>query len=706
MFRTAFLAGALGLVACTSAHSQTAQINEDENRTESEQTWSIERIEIKGTMSKPYGADDASVTRVPIPLIETPQSIQVLTPTLLSEQEVNTLSDALLNVSGVIPSAPSEMVLANPAVRGFEAEIYVDGLIGYGDTAVIDPASLIGVERVEVAKGPSSVLFGGGSGAPVGGLINVVTKTPTAEAFTRVGLRTGSFQTFTPNVDINLPIGDRAGFRLPAEYHKSNDYIDDVEIERLTLNPSFSFALSDQTELLLRAGYNRIEQLEYAGLPAEVADRDDVDRFQFPGATDTPDTEIENLSLHSTLTHRFSDNLEGTLQLRRFSNRFDEFATTPFFEFFPVEGTSAPIIRGILPVDTLQWTLDASLTATFETGRVEHTLLGGITYDDTNYEGATGFDLVPIGIYDYVSETPELVFGDAPALDTFLESDYKTLAGYVQNHMRINDRLNLLIGARLSHYELTEIEGGQGTDENFTRFDPRIGATFEFSEGFSAFAGWSTGSRLSLFFVAEDEEPPELETSESFEVGLKFNLDRIGLSGTIAAFNITRDNVPTDDPVNFLKSIQTGEQESEGFEIDLVWEPTRQLSVLLSAAFTDAEVTQDTEIPVGDGIPRIPEYSGRLAARYRFDGALSGLGIGAGFTWSSEAEITLPNSFQSDNYGVFDLQASYAFDRYRIGLTIQNLLDADYFTPYQYFSQAVVRPGAPRSAFITLGAEF
>ena len=669
-------------------------------------SWRGDEIVVTARKQSPYGANEAAVSRMPVPLEQIPQSIQVLTPALLEEQELSNLAAALLNVSGVVPSQPSEIVLSNPVVRGFEAELFVDGLLGYGDTAVADPASLIGVERIEVAKGPTSVLFGGGTGAPVGGLINVVTKAPEADAFATLALRTGSFATFAPSVDINLPLGQRAGFRLPAEYHRSDDYVDEVEIERWSLNPSLGVAISAATDALFRVGYNRIEQLEYVGIPAAVVDVDGVDAFQFTSAADAPDTVIENLTMHATLTHRFSDSLSGTFQLRRFENSFDEFSSSPFFAFFPLVDTAAPQIRGSLPVDTTEWTADASVTAAFRAIGAQHTLLAGLTWDDTNYVGATGFDLfTPLGPYDYLTETPRLSFGEVPPLTTFLESDYRTIALYVQDHIRFGERTSLLIGARASRYELVERQGGQGTDETFDRVDPRVGVTIEMVPGLSAFAGWSTGSRLSLFFASADGSPPELETSESVEAGLKFHRDDIGLSGTVAGFRILRENVPTPDPGSFVTSIQTGEQEAVGVEMDLIWEPVAALSVLLTAAYTDSEVTRDTVIPEGAGIPRVPDYSGRVAARYRFSGRLEGLGVGAGLTWAAPAELTLPNSFESDAYSVIDLQASYSFGRYRLGLTIENLADEDYFRPYQYFAQAVVRPGMPRAAFVTLSAD-
>src|SRR5690606_15006125 len=154
------------------------------------------------------------------------------------------------------------------------------------DTAVIDPSSLIGVERIEVAKGPTAVLFGGGTGAPVGGLINLVTRTPKPEAFAEVGVRTGSFGLVAPWVDANLPLGEKAGFRIAAVYSDSDSYIDEVTTRRLTVHPSLAVAFSDATDLVLRGQYSRIEQLEYSGIPTAVARLPNVDPFQFTSAPD------------------------------------------------------------------------------------------------------------------------------------------------------------------------------------------------------------------------------------------------------------------------------------------------------------------------------------------------------------------------------------------------------------------------------------
>lgn len=513
-------------------------------------------------------------------------------------------------------------------------------------------------------------------------------------------MRAGSFGLLQGRGDLNW--GDEiGGLRLLGEYTKDGDPIDRVSIDRFSLNPSARIALGPDTDVLVRGTYSHVSQLEYAGLPAEIARRDDVPDFRFSGATDAPRTTIENLILDGLVTHRFSDNLSGTVQVRRYESRFDEQATFPFLAFFPLTGTEAVLFKGRLPIAIDQTTADASLTAKFETGALSHVLLAGATADVTDYDGAIGFEL--LGTLDYADPDSDLNYGAPPATNPVVNR-YLTKALYVQDQMKIGP-VSLMAGLRYSALSLRELVGGNGLSETWHQWDPRLGATVEVTPGVALFAGWAKGSRLTIFFSGS--EPPVPERSESFEGGVKFGLSDIGLSGTLAAFQITRQNVPTPDPLNPFANVQSGEQRSRGLEADLIWEPTKSFSVLASYAWTDAKVTEDNAIPVGDRLPRVPEHSGRIAARYRvLDGALKGFGVGAGITAATAAEITLPNSFKGDGWAVADLQASYETGPFRVAVSVENLFDRRYFIPYQYLAQAAVRPGDPRSAFVTVGVRY
>ncbi|MEO0462055.1 MAG: TonB-dependent siderophore receptor [Pseudomonadota bacterium] len=705
----ALLAGTMLSIASPALAQDAEEKPETSEDTTRQGGWTPEGILVLGK-GETYTADQANVTRTPIPLNEVPQSIQVITDELIEDQELVTLDEALRNVSGVVPSLPSELVLANPIVRGFEAEIFTDGLIGYGDTAVVDPGSLWNVERIEVAKGPTSTLFGGGTGSPVGGLINLVSKTANGQDIVKGRVRVGSFQNRSVAADMGAAITDELSVRVVGEYQAASDNIDVVEIERILISPSVRWAPSDNTEVVGRFTYTEIDQLEYAGLPAIFQDDDRIDPERFTGATNAPNTNVQNLTAQLEWTQRLTDGLTFNLRGRRYENDFQEFASSPFLAFFPcgaasgLNETSCPQIRGQLPASVDEWTVDGSLTAEFTTGAIEHVVLAGIQWDQADYNAASGFDLFNVFPFDYAEPAADFDFFPIPALTTFLENRYDTFAVYAQDQVTIADRVHILASIRFSELSIDERLGGAGNNETFREWDPRFGVTVDVVDGVSVFAGYATGSRLSVFF--NGTEPPLPERSESYEAGIKFGLDELGLSGSLSAYRIDRTNVPTPDPTTFFTSIQTGEQRSEGFEADFIFEPTPSFSLLATYAYTNARIIADTVIPVGDQLPRVPDHQGRIATRYRFlDGALEGFELGAGLTGASDTVITLPNGAEVDGYVVADAQASYTIGRMRFGLRIDNLFNSDFFVPYQYFAQDVVRPGNPRSAFVTLGFE-
>ena len=127
--------------------------------------------------------------------------------------------------------------------------------------------------------------------------------------------------------------------------------------------------------------------------------------------------------------------------------------------------------------------------------------------------------------------------------------------------------------------------------------------------------------------------------------------------------------------------------------------------VLANYAYTDAQVTEDTTIPEGDRLPRIPLHGGRVAARYAsVDGPLAGFGVGLGVTAASERQITLPNDIETEAYFAVGVQLSYDIGPLAIGVPIQNLTDEEYFEPYQFLGQSVVRPARQLSVFATVAA--
>lgn len=698
-------AGLAGLSALPAA-AQTAPPEPADDR-----RWTAgETVVVTGQRRPGYAAADTSTgTRTPTPLEEVPQSIQVLTASLIDDQNLNALSDALANVSNVVPATNFEAVTRDTIIRGFDTATYFDGLPAYGLTAVTNPNSLVNVARIEVAKGPSATLFGGAIGAPLSGLINIVSKTPQPGFAASAALELGSFDAAGFEFDLNAPVqGDRVLFRVTGDAAKAGSHIAVLESQSWSLNPSVALVLSDRTRVTLRGQFSNLEQMEYSGLPASMAFNSalGVDTEGFTGAADTPKTSIENRLYTASLDHEFSDALSGNLAVRHYDSRFDEYSTTPFLVFPQPTPTSASFVSAYLPTDVKQTFATASLLWSVSTGPVRHRVLAGIDADQSDYGAQLGF--APLGRLDY--RTQQRTVFVLPVLSDTQTDDLSSVAVFVQNQMKFGERLDITAGLRWSRLDVSSFYESGGvtfvdSDTADERVTPRLGATFKLADGLSLFAGWSEGFQgvVAPFGVAD----PKPEESQAYDGGVKFATPVPGLTGTVSAYQVTRQNVVTADPANPFASIQTGEQRSRGAEIDLIYEPSRSLSVLFSWGWNDTEITRDTTFAVGARPARVPEQSGRLAARYRFgDGSLQGLELGGGLTHVGERFITLPNALKAKAFTTLDIQVSYPVGPATLAVSVTNLTDSNHFEPYAYLNQAVVIPARPRAFSLSLRASF
>jgi iron complex outermembrane receptor protein len=309
-----------------------------------------------------------------------------------------------------------------------------------------------------------------------------------------------------------------------------------------------------------------------------------------------------------------------------------------------------------------------------------------------------GLTEAPIGMLDLSRPAYDVAFG-APAPLALSQTDrYRTLAGYLQDQATYG-RLHLTGSLRYTQLRFREAE--QGTNATYHHISPRIGATVDLARGVAAYAAYATAFRAAFGFVGQ--AAPRPETSRNVEAGLKLAMTRLGLSGTLAVFEQTRENVATPDPANPLFEIQSGRERARGVEADLAWKPAPAFSLFVTYAYTRATVTEDTTIPAGDTLARVPRHSGRVAFRYRVaDGPARGLSFGAGLTVLGAREITLPNSVSVPGHALLDAQAEYRLGRYTVGLSALNLANRRVYAPYQYLSFPVVMPVQARTVYLTL----
>ena len=425
----------LAALVASPGHAANAEGEPEPTR---EKAWAVlDAVEVTAEGDSYTEGLAPSVTRSEVPLLQQARSVAVINRALIDEQQLQSLSDALENVAGAVPIRENEMVLVNPILRGFDAEVFIDGLAAYGATSVVDPSSLVNVERVEVLKGPAGTLFGSGFGSALGGLINVVTKAPEAERFGSVGYRFGSLGTTNPYFDLNLPVGEAVAFRVNGEYGRSDSAIDDALQRKASINPSLAIQLGEATRLLLKGQFTRNENLEYSGLPAAITVNASlgVDPFRFSGSTDAPLTTINNRVVTGSLDHTFRDALKLTVDARAYDSRFDEYGTF----FFggpddPAEPTVFTLLSAFLPTDVRQYTLAPRLNWRIDQGSVQHDLVIGADLDKTDYFAQIGFNFAGIGQIDYRNRRGAPAFGGVPALGMTQDDRFRTTSVYVEDH--------------------------------------------------------------------------------------------------------------------------------------------------------------------------------------------------------------------------------------------------------------------------------
>ncbi|MGL3822231.1 TonB-dependent siderophore receptor [Sphingopyxis sp. R3-92] len=688
------------LTSLCTAHTASARSAQNERDT----SWTADTIVVTGERHGYSAPTSSSAARTDTPLIEVPQSVQVITRSLLQDQDRRTLGDALVNVSGVTPTRSEENLFIPPILRGFPAEVYLDGLpVFAGNQQAYDPSSLAGVERIEVLKGPSATLYGGGLGTPLGGIINIQTVRPSGDAGGYMAMRAGSFSTWNPYGDIDVPLAPGVSARVVAEYQNNESWIDEVGGERWSVQPSVAFQLGADTDLLLQGQLNRRSTLEYSGLPADEALADRLDRTAFPGSPiGQPRTISENNMGTGTLRHSFSDRLKLTVTGRYYDSKIDESGSFVFPGLFP--SGSTPPVYDVFPITmitrTKEATFDANLAAQFDSLGGRHNLLAGVNYDWTSFYSGMGLFVSdsPSGTIDLSNPVYDLGYTPQAPVNSYTDDRFETFAVYVQDQATYGS-LHLTGGVRITSLKFIENSNfGVANDKTYTRLSPRIGATLDVVPGLVLFAGYATAFRAPFGFIGKEAARPE--TSSNIEGGVKLALPGTGLSGTIALFRQTHDNVVTSDPDNVGFYLQSGRQRAIGAEFDIVWEPTPAFSLLANFAYTD---TRDDGVAPGDRIARVPKNSGRIAARYRLlHGPAKGLAFGAGITAFTARELTLPNSLSVPGYAVIDAQASYDIDRFSLGISLVNLGGRRIWDPHSYMGYPVVSPGQPRSAYVTL----
>lgn len=676
-----------------------------------------------------------SATRTSTPIEQLPQNIQVIPRSVIDSQGAVTIGEAVRNASNVQPVDTRIIgnVLQQPlTIRGFGAEQWTDGYAGNLFLAG-DREGLVNVERIEVLKGPNALIYGGGAGAPVGGAINVVSKMPMDEPRYEAGGTLGSERYRNAYVDLNQPLNAAKTilFRLTAEHTRNESFIDVLDSRRYSINPTLELTNRDDTSLKFQVFASDHRQQAYPGLPVEGTLFGDyrVRNSLYFGISDIEPSYSRTEGATATFDHRFDETWSTNVKLRYSRSEMNQNSQSPLFDATFTGGTP------VFPPSTFdinntqvydeqrEISINPTLQALFDAGASHNTLLLGLDYSRVTDQGFMNTDTLgnvcfllgggcppalvdldnPVFTVPYTPPVPGT--GEAASFFDF-DVTYLTKGAYAQLQSTINDRVHLLAGARLASIDIRYQENALSPPATFrtdeTRLLPRAGVVVDLTQMLSVYAGYGEGMKWVPF--SQTFAQPEPERSKQGEAGIKFNL-RDKLAGTIAVFDIERQKVP------FTTGAGTGAlatQRSRGVEADVTYQFGRKWMVLGSYGVTDAYFVDSTSATVaaGNKLFAVPERSGRLWVNYKFDGdAPFGWSAGAGLYSASGQYVDPQNRWKTDGYTIVDARVAYETRKVRASLTVKNLADEEYYTPYTWFGGQVA-PGAPRAVYGTLSFLF
>ncbi len=663
-------------------------------------------IVVTGQGAENYFVPDATTaTKTDTPLRDIPQSIQVIPEQVLKDQQVRRLNDAVQNVSGVQQDDTFGGQIDRINIRGFQTDVFLQDGIRQSQFSNRETNNL---ERIEVLKGPASVLYGS---LEPGGVVNLVTKKPLAEPFYEVDLSVGSYAFIRPSIDLSGPLNSDKTilYRFNALYEYNNGFRDfQTDTNRVFTAPTLSWKISDKTDLTLEFSYlNDLRPFDEGtvAIGNAVADlpRDRV----LSDATNR--RTVEEFKVGYRFEHRFNQDWKLRNSFRYLSSDTFDFRLGNWF----IEDDGTFERKFLSNQDNYQnFSVNTDLIGKFKTGFVEHTLLVGL---DLNRETTAGnqrrlpdnpgfFTNIFTGVTDPL---PAVSVSDMTDFGRDGSRAQNRLGLYLQDQVEILENLKLLVGGRLDLYRRTSLDrlSDTTTEDSAQRFSPRVGIVYQPIEPISLYTSFSQSFNPDIFSTQVDGSALEPSVGTQYEVGVKGEFLDKKLFTTLAAYQINKTNISTTDPNNPDFSLAVGEAQSQGIELDIIGEPIQGWNIIAAYAYTNAEITQDNFFTVGNRLANVPKHSASLWSTYQIQaGPAKGIGFGLGFLYVGDRFGDTGNSFILPSYLRTDAALYYRRDKFKIGLNFQNLFNVEYFKSAAFRESIYV--GDPFTVIGSVSIEF
>ncbi|WP_159998907.1 TonB-dependent siderophore receptor [Roseomonas sp. 18066] len=625
------------------------------------------------------------------PLIENPQSISVVPRDQIDARQAQTLGEALRYTAGVRgENYGTDSRTDWFQLRGFNAQdngIFLNGLrynTGYAGTAF----ETYGLERYEVMRGPTSVLYG--QIAP-GGLVNMVQRRPSDVAAGEVRLTTGSHGRLQAQGTATGGTADgQWQYGITGLFRDSDTAVDHVQDDRIFVAPSLTFRPTDNTQLTVMTYYQRDRTSGNQFLPYDGTVTPTINgriaRDRFTGEPNFDRFNRTQLGAGYEFSHRF-DNVWSVQQNTRYSR-----ASINWDQVYGggLQADQRTLnrynYRANIGTNAIQ--VDNQVKAEFATGPLRHTVLGGFDYSQINYRNAQQFSFgTGLDVFRPVYGAP---VGALPAPYDNVRQVNSQYGLYLQDQMRL-DKLVLLAGIR-QDWAYSDIEDrdalGARRYQNDDAFTWRLGALYLFDNGFAPYASYARSFQPQIGTDGAGNAWKPLE-GEQYEVGIKLQPTGMRSFVQLAAFQLTQANTLTADPSFVFQQVAVGEIRVRGVELDGVAELGNGVSVTGQISVLDPEITKsNTTGEVGNRPAGVSKLNAGMYAEYTFVHAarpLSGLTIGAGFRYLGNTATDNVQGRVVPSTTLFDAGLRYDLSHFsetmkglEFSLTGSNLADTRY----------------------------
>jgi catecholate siderophore receptor len=666
----------------------------------------------KGSKTDGYKTNSSSSSmRTDTPLLDTPQSVSVVTGEQIRDQNITKMEEAARYVPGVnvqMGEGHRDQVTIRGMTNGNNgttSNFFIDG--ARDDAEYV--RDFYNIENIEFLKGPNAMAFGRGS---PGGAINRISKTADGTKKSRLVLSGGSFNDRRIEGDVGGKVNEKFAVRLNTMYQKSDSYRDYAGFERYGFNPTATIKASEDTKI--QVGYEHFDDSRTLdrGIPAQNGAPYKTNYSTVFGNPDYNTAHARIDSVYGTITHDFDTSLQLKNTTRYTKN--DKF----YNSVVPgsISGNNLTLSSAYqVNEDRNNFTNQTDLTKKFETGSVKHTALFGteVTRQDNSRVRASG-KFSGSGTTTTTVSLSSPISYESVDFNTITDdnrSKVDVLAAYFQDQAEINEYIQLTGGIRVDRFEidLKDRKNNANYSRGDTMYSPRAGLVIKPQKSLSLYSSYgvtyqpSSGDQISTVTLGNSATStlrPEKFTS--YEVGAKWDVTpRINLSTAI--FQLERTNTPAADPSGSGYSVQTGESRTKGFEFAATGKVTDSWQAIASYAFQDAEITKKTRsYNPGTKVALVPHNTFALWNKYDLTKSFA---AALGVISQSDQYADANNSVRLKGFTRFDAALYYKVNAsYRVQLNVENLLDRGYHQTAH--SATNIQPGSPRAFKAALIADF